>query len=942
MKKFNLLGCTSMVALSLTAFSAPALAQEVAATDEGDIVTVTGIRRSLAASADIKRNESGVVDAITAEDIGKFPDANLAESLQRITGVSIDRQNNEGNQISVRGLGPSFNLVTLNGRQMPVASSPELETISSQTQSRAFNFAEIASESVSGVNVYKTARADLPTGGIGATVDIRTARPFDFKENQAVLSAAGVYDFSSEVGSAVTPEIGGLASYVYEDKFGVLINGSFSRRNFRESESHLDGWDRNDPGSQGHNNLIAAGAIDATEGTVYSPRTHLNELADNQRERINLQGVVQFRPVESFTVTADYTLSRFSRDEQRYQTGLFGLLSSTDVTNNIDGPITLTENGSLASINFTPTRAADLLAYDNELRVENDSFGVNAKWESDSLTLEFDGHLSQAESQPDGQLNDNLALYQGPLGIDFGVVYNGSSAPTITFDDSGANRNALPNIDSLLDPDGASPLGSVVRSIAIKNEVDQAQFRGTWHGQDGDLIQSLDFGVAYTEYQVTTSSLSTNFVFQGLGDCVGCEDFFTEVASPGTIFPSVLFYDANAANTENFPTNAIAGDFLPAFEDIFTTEESFSAYVNVNLEGEFNGMIAKLSAGVRYEDTDVESSSTQNLPLALRTTSPSEQEVVNTAEEVSLTQTGNYSHFLPAVDFQLQPSEDWVVRLSYGRTLARPDLNALRPSLTIADTRPFGPFNAGQGNPGLLPYLADNIDFSVEWYYQPESYASVTFFHKNVQNYIGTEISTGTINDVNGNPLTDPSPRFDETIVPPVSVDSQPTDPVAIFNITQSVNTGDANINGLEFAVQHVFGETGFGMQANYTLVDSSASFDPQAIEQTVNLIGLSDSANLVAFYENDKFQVRVAANYRDKFLFSENQLRTQGEPIFFDDYIQVDASMAYNYNDNVTLFFEALNITGEDQLQTGRFDDQFLFDNDQKPRITFGVRGEL
>jgi TonB-dependent receptor len=153
MKKLHLLGCSSLVALSLFGAPSTVLAQDVSADD--DVIVVEGIRRSLTTSAEIKRNEAGVVDAITAEDIGKFPDANLAESLQRITGVSIDRRNNEGNQISVRGLGPSFNLVTLNGRQMPVSSSPELETINSQTQSRAFNFAEIASESVSGVNVYK-------------------------------------------------------------------------------------------------------------------------------------------------------------------------------------------------------------------------------------------------------------------------------------------------------------------------------------------------------------------------------------------------------------------------------------------------------------------------------------------------------------------------------------------------------------------------------------------------------------------------------------------------------------------------------------------------------------------------------------------------------------------------------------------------------------------
>ena len=929
---------------ALMVATAPAIAQDNTGTDDDGIETITvqGIRGSLTQSADIKRSEAGVVDAITAEDIGKFPDANLAESLQRITGVSIDRRNNEGNQISVRGLGPSFNLVTLNGRQMPVASSPELETVSSQTQSRAFNFAEIASESVSGVNVYKTARADLPSGGIGATVDILTARPFDTGGSRGVVSVAGIYDFSSEEGSAVTPEIGGLYSINMNDTFGALITGSFSERNFREAEDHLDGWDVWAPGSSGHNNLIAAGAIVPTQGTVFAPRTHITELADNERERINLQGVLQFRPMDTLTLTGDYTLSRFTVEEQRYQTGLFGLYADASVTGAITEPIGLTENGTLSSVSYA-ARAADALAYNNELRTENDSIGFNAEWEAtDNLVFDFDIHSSSSESQPDGQSNDAIAIYQGALGVDFDITY-GTGRPTIVIDDSGAFRGEeqfgggapLPGIDSFLDEDALSPLGSLVRTVRIKNDVDQAQFGGTWSGDADDLLQSIDFGASYTKYEVVTGDLSTNFVFQGLDDCVGCEGFFTPTANVSTgIFDTIQFFDSAVAIDNLFPVTTN----IPSFNDVNTTEESLAVYANANFVGEFNGMGTKLSAGLRYEETEVESSSLTNLPLGLRTTTLSEQEVIFTNETVSLVQDGKYNHLLPAVDFQLEPTEDVVLRFSYGTTLARPDLNALRPSLTIADTRPFGPFNASRGNPNLLPYLSDNFDLAAEWYYDEGSYASVTFFYKAVENYIGSQVTQEPFLNANGEPITDPSPRFADD----GSVESLPTDPVAIFNVTQNVNTEDAKINGFEFALQHLFGDTGFGGQLNYTIVDSDAEFDPTAFVQTVNLIGLSDSANAVGFYENDLFQVRVAANWRDEFLFSENQLRVQGEPVFFDSFLQLDASASLNVNDTFTVFAEALNITGEDQLQRGRFTDQFLFVNDQEPRVTLGVRADF
>jgi len=213
-------------------------------------LVVTGYAQSLIRSQDIKRNESGVVDAISAEDIGKFADANLAESLQRITGVSIDRASGEGSQVTVRGLGPNFNLVTLNGRQMPTANSPEQESIASATQSRAFNFNQISSEGVSGVSVYKTARADLPSGGLGATIDILTARPFDYDGTTFVGVVKTIHDSSAEEGSSLTPEVSALYSTMFaDDTVGLLANFSYSQRNFSESSVHTDGWLRDNIGS---------------------------------------------------------------------------------------------------------------------------------------------------------------------------------------------------------------------------------------------------------------------------------------------------------------------------------------------------------------------------------------------------------------------------------------------------------------------------------------------------------------------------------------------------------------------------------------------------------------------------------------------------------------------------------------------------------------------
>ena len=206
------------VALALGAtVAAPAVAQEVI-----EEITTIGIRGSLKASMDVKRAAKGVVDAISAEDIGDFPDSNLAESLQRITGVSIDRERGEGARVTVRGFGPDFNLVLLNGRQMPTAGG-----IDNTGLSRSFDFGNLASEGVTAVEVYKSGKADVPTGGIGSTINIRTTRPLESPGLSMTFAASGMIDESRTDlrDDDFTPEISGLFSNTFaDDTIGVAIS----------------------------------------------------------------------------------------------------------------------------------------------------------------------------------------------------------------------------------------------------------------------------------------------------------------------------------------------------------------------------------------------------------------------------------------------------------------------------------------------------------------------------------------------------------------------------------------------------------------------------------------------------------------------------------------------------------------------------------------------
>lgn len=319
-KKTNFQKSSLMRALlggaSAMTLSQPALAQSAVSDEaEGDEIIVTGIRGSLQQSMNVKREARGVVDAITAEDIGKFPDTNLAESLQRITGVSINRSIGEGSQVTVRGFGPDFNLVLLNGRQMPSAF-----LTGGAPSSRSFDFSDLASEGIAGVTVYKTGRAGIPTGGVGSTLNIQTGRPLNRPGTHFSVGAKGVLDNSvtTLADKTLTREVSAIFSTTFaEDKVGVLVAGSYQDREGGVAQvGTTSGWRGAFLGSENNWGTLPQPPND-TQVTnrpgptdIYSVPQNVNySLSSFDRERINGQVALQFRPVENFTATLDYFYS---------------------------------------------------------------------------------------------------------------------------------------------------------------------------------------------------------------------------------------------------------------------------------------------------------------------------------------------------------------------------------------------------------------------------------------------------------------------------------------------------------------------------------------------------------------------------------------------------------------------------------------------------------
>jgi TonB-dependent receptor len=339
------------------------------------------------------------------------------------------------------------------------------------------------------------------------------------------------------------------------------------------------------------------------------------------------------------------------------------------------------------------------------------------------------------------------------------------------------------------------------------------------------------------------------------------------------------------------------------------TERTWSAFVRASFEVDVAGRPFHFSAGVRNERTDVTSAGLGRLPVQLAVSDSDPTLLTTTFSEIQPVSTkSKYSYLLPSLDMKLEVTPDVHARFSASRTLTRPAINFMTPVLNVGSLPRIGALTANGGNPALKPYLSDNFDFAVEWYYQQNSYASINYFIKDVTNFIVQGTQRQTINDV-----------IDPTTGQP-----------AIYTVSQRVNGPDATVDGFELAWQHVFGDTGFGFNANVTLVDTDKPYNRYDISQSgFAVTGLADSANFVGFYDKNGFEVRVAANWRDEYLlqFGQNQNNSAfgAEPTFVNSSLQIDLSSSYQLTDQLNVFFEALNVTNETMSTHGRFDNQLL-----------------
>ena len=678
-----------------------------AAKDDIEVISVraSSYADSLSKALSLKQSSAGSVDTILAEDIADFPDQNLAEALQRIPGVAVTREAGEGREITVRGLNSTFTRVQLNGMQ---AQSLAGGTGGVRT-SRGFDFNVFASELFNQLSVHKTTSAELDEGSLGATVSLRTGRPFDFQDNVFAVNAQAAYNDQSE---ETSPRMSALGSWTNEDdNFGVLFSASFSNRNVNNIGSDTGRWATDEFGA------CSACTSDADVEAVsnaWHPR--LPRFADktHDQDRIGLTAAVQFAPSDDTVISFDALYSNIDsrRDEPFMEaislarTGATGVDQSDILAYQIDGNNTM----YAATVADVDVRSE---FFEANWESEFTQFSVDVTHHfTDELKMSFLAGTSKSvlDNRETTVIYEHFSDNDERRMIDYAesssnVTYDMADmlAPTLSysFDTTNpANWEASEFRDRIYDAESGSDTARFDLDYILTDEI------------------TLSGGVTWREYSYEIEGVRADASFSSVdgsdgevdGSACGVSNVVTEADGSVVSFGGQSFFMANADRVGEFldsgcwPYNVRPGDTRAV------TEESLGYFGQVNFNTEIGEKVLRGNAGVRYVKTDLESTG-----------------IVNGSDVVTVNH--DYSDTLPSVNLALEMSDELILRASWAKVMSRPDLGTLSPGGSVSI---FGDLRVSYGNPYIDPYRADAIDLAVEWYFDEGALLSLAYFKKDI------------------------------------------------------------------------------------------------------------------------------------------------------------------------------------------------------------------
>ncbi len=845
-----------------------ALAQDSGA-GAADEITVTGIRSSIESAVGVKRDSSAITDSITAEGIGRFPDLNLAESLQRITGVQIDRVDDRRGSIAVRGLGGDFVATTYNG-----------QAIASPSFIGGFDFGAIDSDIFSGVDVYKTPTVKLNDGGMSGIVDLRTQRALSMKQDQYVsVVAKASYEGLAE---AVLPNVVGSVGKKFNDSLAMYATVAWSKQQFRRDTLFIDNYVELDVNGDGAVEFVPEGIRNITR------------LFDGDR----MSGVfsVGYAPAEDIEVNFTAIGSRYST-LTRYQSPISRRQGSA-VTNPTVIDLGPDLPGLVTAATFPTGRyMGNARAFDDTS--DTWSTTLDAEWRPENWIMRGVVHYTQGgrtAEETSGARVINTQRFDYDLGgagqRDFSLIFT----PDIS--DIEDYSRTLP---------GRPTNGNVTTTIGDATEF-AAQFDVT-RVLELPLIESVDIGVKYRrseqedrQIRILASTLNAQYPDDGLlrPDYLdsGAPYFGGALTPPDVwVIDELLLRDFITENADSEEIRRLSGN----------AQDIYAAYGSANFRWDIaNWLEMTGNAGVRYVYTERKGE-------GLISASGSSAGALN---QLPVSSSTDFDDFLPQANLRFAFLEDLVLRASYSKTMVRPNTTISNPGLTVFDEVATGSIRVLIGNAALEPFTAKNYDLSLEWYNRPGSVISVAYFRKKVNSRIVEDpdfVCPSTLPGLES--IIDGS-------LAPVGSQCQDADGT-VFNIDRSINAGEEfPLQGVEISAQQALDMLpapfdGFGVSANYTYVDAaeSGSFDP-VTGDPLPLGGVSKhSYNLVTYYETPRFGVRLAYNWRGAY-FVEGSGLFANNSTFVDARAQLDLSATYSLTDNISLGFEAFNLNNAERYQ--------------------------
>ncbi|WP_221450573.1 TonB-dependent receptor [Pseudoteredinibacter isoporae] len=833
-----------------------------------EIVVTASYAGSLASALDQKRMADGIVDSVKAEDIGKFPAVNIAEAVQRIPGVSITREAGEGQFVSVRGLGPTFQAVTFNGA--PIAYN---ENIRNSGQSgRQFRFRILPADLISGVGVYKSPTADMIDGGIGSNIDVATQNPLD-GDGFTSINVFANYDEQSEQSN---PNAAISYGWNNEDKnFGFIGGLSRSEREVRFDRFQTEGFSTFTIDGQ---EVERAGNLQAT-------------LEQEKRQRTSAFGAMKWQPSDQLELGLDVLYSKFENEilEDRIR---FEGDSGTSLAGS-----TIIENGLVVADSRVGGRVSRNLEASAQTH-ENLFVKLGGDWQiNDDWNVSAFYSFSEADSKLDLPLQRIEARTVG------GVDGNGNSVDYSYDLRGGVNSQSLPVFSTsvnLADPNAIPFRRYRIRPIESNDE--DNSFLADIERQFEGVITGVKAGIQWTErsrdYQRrdrtlvgpdVDGSFYNRSIPNAYGDIFG-SGALHQVGGNVGLFTGSFGLNPND-NALNNPTNSDRRNSYGVEEEILAT------YARFDFEAEASGVPIEGNFGLRYVTTDTDVLGNESVADGSGGTTIQPR-----------TFSSSYSEVLPSINANFKFTDNVQMRLGLSRSMTRPSLADLRSTLTpnstavsdladaaaqgqaaidaaIVDLRNGGELVGIAGNPNLDPYLSWNLDASFEWYFDDFGALTIAAFYKDIDGFIASVVQ-------------------DELL----TVSGVQTS----FAIQRPINAGKASVSGIELGYTTKW-ENGFGLTATGTVTDSSAELDLPTGQVTANLQGVSDlSYNISPFYEKGPIQARISYTWRSEFDRGFSLNTSSGRAFTVGAFGSLDFSLSYDINERFSVYVSGVNMLDE------------------------------